>query len=1342
DPLVNGRDDIGAATASVVDRLNDVGCATLSQMPYDDGDYTTWPTSTAWVEALTRRTSSFNYIYMSNDTTINGVKQLLANGQVVVTRTDVYDNWYKYYAEAGTGISNWVIYSHSGSYEGGHAITIVGYDDTRAYTNNGTTKYGAFLIANSWGQSWGTYNTSGTGSKGYFWVAYDYIKSSGNFAYAYYNTDREQYRPSVYALTAISASNRSALTYTGGFGSTSSPAWISSQPPVSGDGGSNAITSAKPIAVDLTDSDSVITATTNSNFFVKLTSTASATLVSAALYTDFDGDGTYTALASSNTNVAISAGSSGYAQFSGTMLYSFSINNGDTTANARDVALNSICIGGIPQSYMASESSEFTGAGWADYATSVTFPLSSGTGTKQIYFKVKDSAGTVSSVVSDTIILPPPVVTAFTINNNAASCTTRTVTLNNTATGYSLSQYRASESSSFSDKDWQSYSTSPSFTLSTGNGTKTVYFQVCNTDNEVSDIVSDTITLSGPTVSSFSINNGAAYTTGRTITLNNVSAGSPTYYIASESSDFSDATWATYSSAPSFVLTTEGEGTKTVYFKVKNSNGLESSRLTDTITLYQSILDSFTINNDAITAENRVVTLNNVVSGSAEYYMASQSPSFAGAQWQKPYSTSPSFTLTGGNGTKTVYFKVKHTTGLISSAISDTIELKMPVISMFIINGGAALTTTQEVTLNNDCSTGSTPSEYMASESPSFVNAQWKAYSTAPSFTLSSSSGRKTVYFKVRNTTGQESITTLKDTITYSPPAVKQFRINAGASGTTTRTITLNNICSISSGTIVAYAASEDVDFKDVITSSTYSKAPIFSITTPGDGIKTVYFKVWNDQNQASAYKADTIILNELGIDSFAINTAYDTDTTVSTRAIRLASSYSAGAGYTTTRGAFKSSNPTQYMASESPTFRGASWKAYAPLTSFTLSNNSSVSNPASKTVYFKLRNVAGQTTSTCSTVVLDIPILKSVLINDGATTVSLTATTIKLSPTLTGTATQYMASQSSAFTNASWLDYSPTALSSVPMTFTTAGTKRVYFKVKNKAGVISSTVSDTIVVTASTTKSASSTAVSSTSANSTVSTSGKTGMTGSGSATANGTTSITGGTTTVETVTSGTTRVIALSNALDFSTVALGAIAQQTLTLANSGNAPLTVSDITYPNGFTGDWAGGSIAAGASQTVVVTFAPTAETGYAGNITVTSDKTSGTETLAVQGIGAKPNLVVTDSTLSATQLKVGDVVQATLTIGNASNFVTGKFHVALYFFTDDMLLEGTGYLVGEVAVDPLPAGGETTATWSCTMPDLLGTVRPVFALDSQSEITTWNATTNLVQSEDSLIVTP
>ncbi len=88
--------------------------------------------------------------------------------------------------------------------------------------------------------------------------------------------------------------------------------------------------------------------------------------------------------------------------------------------------------------------------------------------------------------------------------------------------------------------------------------------------------------------------------------------------------------------------------------------------------------------------------------------------------------------------------------------VTATFEMDPPVVTSFAINGGAATTTNPVVTLDNTAT--NSPTEYMASESPTFSGASWQAYGTGPSFTLSAGTGgTKTVYFKVRNGSGESA---------------------------------------------------------------------------------------------------------------------------------------------------------------------------------------------------------------------------------------------------------------------------------------------------------------------------------------------------------------------------------------------------------------------------------------------------------------------------------------------------------------------------------------------------------------------------------------------------------
>ena len=99
-------------------------------------------------------------------------------------------------------------------------------------------------------------------------------------------------------------------------------------------------------------------------------------------------------------------------------------------------------------------------------------------------------------------------------------------------------------------------------------------------------------------------------------------------------------------------------------------------------------------------------------------------------------------------------------------------------------------------------------------------------------------------------------------------------------------------------------------------------------------------------------------------------------------------------------------------------------------------------------------------------------------------------------------------------------------------------------------------------------------------------------------------------------------TSTVSLTGNLSFGNVIVGSTATSTLTISNTGAAPLTVTGISYPPGYTGSFTSGTIAAGASQAVTVTFAPTAAQSYSGTITVTGNQANGSNTNLESRAGA------------------------------------------------------------------------------------------------------------------------
>jgi alpha-tubulin suppressor-like RCC1 family protein len=105
--------------------------------------------------------------------------------------------------------------------------------------------------------------------------------------------------------------------------------------------------------------------------------------------------------------------------------------------------------------------------------------------------------------------------------------------------------------------------------------------------------------------------------------------------------------------------------------------------------------------------------------------------------------------------------------------------------------------------------------------------------------------------------------------------------------------------------------------------------------------------------------------------------------------------------------------------------------------------------------------------------------------------------------------------------------------------------------------------------------------------------------------------------------------RIIALSGNMTFGVVPVNTMSNSTLTISNLGNTSLSVTNIAFPTGFSGVWSNMTIGPSNAQAITVSFSPTAVSNYTGNITVSSDATSGTGTIAASGFGATSNLFLT-----------------------------------------------------------------------------------------------------------------
>ncbi|WP_026882016.1 C1 family peptidase [Clostridium akagii] len=154
----NSADGGGCSFSDAFNLLDNQGCATLSDMPYNGNEYayTTKPTSVQIADAANYKSTSWTQLQNGNYTQI---KQLLADGYPVVIGINVYPDF------DNLSPSNPIYDNASGKSRGGHGLCVVGYDDQKQ----------AVKIINSWGTGWGI--------NGYGWISYNLIKSQNMEAY-------------------------------------------------------------------------------------------------------------------------------------------------------------------------------------------------------------------------------------------------------------------------------------------------------------------------------------------------------------------------------------------------------------------------------------------------------------------------------------------------------------------------------------------------------------------------------------------------------------------------------------------------------------------------------------------------------------------------------------------------------------------------------------------------------------------------------------------------------------------------------------------------------------------------------------------------------------------------------------------------------------------------------------------------------------------------------------------------------------------------------------------------------------------------------------------------------
>ncbi|MBE3123305.1 MAG: hypothetical protein IMZ65_00705, partial [Planctomycetes bacterium] len=577
--------------------------------------------------------------------------------------------------------------------------------------------------------------------------------------------------------------------------------------------------------------------------------------------------------------------------------------------------------------YRLSESATFADSpawtAWTGSPQTAPFTLSAGDGSKTVYVQLRDVAGNLSAETDyshDSISLDQvgPTFTSGVQINGVAPATNDpavTLTINASDAGSSIADYQLSEDATFVDVTtttaWTPWTAlvglpqSAPFTLSPGDAAKTVYVRLRDANAHISTPVVDdhdsiTLDTAMPTfTSTVLINGGDAATNNPAVSLSIEADDALTgivEYQLSESSTFAagptTTAWTDWTVSPQtapFTLSS-GDALKTVYVRLKDEAGnvsTEAVQNNDSITLDTAVptfSSTVTINGgDARTTSTGVtlsISATDALSG-IDWYRLSESSTFADSPAWTDWTAlvglpqSAPLTLSAGDGSKTVYVQLKDNAGNLSTEATSnhasiSLDLAAPVFSsQVLINSGATTTTSTVVTLTIAASdSGSSIAEYQLSESSTFAagptTTAWIAWTSTPSYTLSSGDGSKTVYARLKDASGHMSAVDAannSDSIMLdelAPTFTAAVQINGGDAATNDPDVTVTISATDAGSSISQYQLSEDSTFAPGPTTTAWiawTPTPSYTLST-GDGSKTIYVRLKDDSGHLSAVDA------------------------------------------------------------------------------------------------------------------------------------------------------------------------------------------------------------------------------------------------------------------------------------------------------------------------------------------------------------------------------------------------------------------------------------------------------------------------------------------------------
>ena len=310
-------------------------------------------------------------------------------------------------------------------------------------------------------------------------------------------------------------------------------------------------------------------------------------------------------------------------------------------------------------------------------------------------------------------------------------------------------------------------------------------------NDQMRDLVE--LKVSDPVADTFIINSGAP-TSSRTVTLNsNVSKEEDALEMRFKNDGGSWSDWESYSSAKTWTLPT-GDGVKTVYAEYRDE-GHHVVSMTNNITLdtgapvgpgfyvWGSGTETGQIHDFINTA---ACTLFMNVAGAdrmrfSNTYVDSDTASWDAETPTVSYSDSHSWTLSSGDGSKTVYSQFLDAADNASYfTYTITLDETDPSTSDFSINSGAAIASNTSASLScTYTETNDVWAEYRNDGGSWSARESLSGGSVTKSWVLRSEVGDRTVYLRLKDIAGNEAVFSDQIYLDNAAPDVPSVSVNA-----------------------------------------------------------------------------------------------------------------------------------------------------------------------------------------------------------------------------------------------------------------------------------------------------------------------------------------------------------------------------------------------------------------------------------------------------------------------------------------------------------------------------------------------------------------------------------